>query len=94
MEIKGYHRYKKDTREVEEYIEKVHQKEQQNARDSFIRLRKNMEQNDKKIKDKEEEFVKQAEEAKLNLKTIEKDIKKKEDFHSRTIDTIKSNCKT
>ena len=51
-----------------------------------------MEHTEKKQLEKEEEFVKSAEEAKLNLKNIEKDIKEKSDGHSRTLANIRSNC--
>ena len=47
---------------------------------------------ERKQKEAEEQFIQSADEAKKTLLTIEKDIQKKSDFHTRTLDKIKNKC--
>ena len=53
-----------------------------------------MEITEKRQKDEKESFIQSAAEAKKTLLTIEKDIKKKSDHYSRTIDKVKEKCLT
>ena len=73
----GVERYKKDTKDVEEYIEKVQQKELQRARESYLKLQRSIEQTEQKQKEAEETFNMQADEAKQTLISIERDIKQR-----------------
>ena len=51
-----------------------------------------MEVTEKRQRDYEENFIKEADEAKEVLHTIEKDIRKKSDKHSHTLDRVKEKC--
>jgi len=88
----GYDRYRQDKKQVEEYIEKVQRKELERARDSYLKLQQSMELSERKQKDYVENFNREAEEAKKRLMTIERDIKTKQDQHSRTLAKLKEKC--
>ncbi len=88
----GYIRYKNDTKQVEEYIEKVQSKELGRARESYAKLQLSMEITEKKQKDAEESFNLSAEQAKQAVQSLEKSIKAKQEKHNRTIDKVREKC--
>ena len=48
MDEKGYKRFRKDHREVEQHVEKEHNKQLYNAEESYMKLQKSMEITEKK----------------------------------------------
>ena len=91
---KGYERYKKDHRAIEENIEKTQANEKQHAVDVFINQKKQMATTEQKEKEWVEQFDLSAQEAKQTLHTIQENIQKKSEVHSRTIETIKDKLRT
>lgn len=67
-------------------------KELERARDSYLKLHASMEMTEKKQKEQEDDYNRSCSEAKQTLLTIEKDIKKKSDVYSHTLDKIKEKC--
>ena len=51
-----------------------------------------MEVTEKKQKDAGEDFIKEADNAKLSLIALEKEIKNKQDYHSRTLEKVRIKC--
>ena len=92
LDRQGYIRYKNDTKQVEEYIEKMQTKELNRAKESYAKLQMSMEITEKRQKDHEENFKMEADEAKLTLVNMEKTIKKKQDQHNKTIDKVREKC--
>lgn len=90
----GYERFKKDTKDVEESIEKARQSELAHAKQSFLKLRASMEMTERKQKEAEENFNKSAVEAKKTLENIEREVKRKEESATRTINKIKEKCQS
>ena len=90
----GYERFKKDTKDVEESIEKARQSELAHAKQSFLKLRASMEMTERKQKEAEENFNKSAVEAKKTLENIQREVKRKEESATRTINKIKEKCQS
>ena len=88
----GYQRFKKDKKDTKEYIEKVKNKELENAKESFLKLHANMQATDKKQQDQIDAFNNSVEESKKTLQALKREFKKKEDFHNRTLEKVKEKC--
>ena len=88
----GYERYKRDAKDVEKEIETARLKELKHARESFLKLRSSMELTERNQRDAIENFNQSAVEAKKTLDNIQRDILRKEEAATRTINKVREKC--
>ena len=88
LDDKGYSRYRKDHREVEQQMEKIKNQQLYNAEESYLKLRSSMEITEKQQRDAIVDFNKSADEAKMTLHGLEKKIQARKEMAVRTFEKV------